>query len=194
MSRHRFAARKKRRAESGFSLIELMVTAAILTIITVIAIPTFSNWLPNHRLSSAARDLVSNLRKAKMDAIKSNTFSCVRFRQQIGATTWDYIVFRDVNQNMTYDAGDVLLTRPKLFSVDYMSGVGFDASQGTNGITYNGGNSTNALVRFDSRGFPLNDNPPPSITRATLTVFLTNVNNRTKRIVLGASGSIRITP
>ena len=190
MSQHRFAARKKRRADSGFTLIELMVTAAILTIIVVISIPTFSNWLPNHRLSSAARDLVSNLRKAKMEAVKNNAMCTVRFRHQIGATTWDYIVFRDINRNYTFDAGDALLPPTKSFNRDYMSGVGFNTAQGTNGITYNGSNTTNAAVGFDSRGFPLNDQG----NRATLTVFLTNVNNRTKRIVLGASGSIRITP
>ena len=189
MLQHRFASRKKRRADSGFSLIELMVTAAIITIIVVIAIPSFSNWLPNYRLNSAARDLVSSLRKAKMEAVKNNSMCCVRFRHQIGPTTWDYIVFRDNNQNYTFDAGDALLPPPRSFQWDYMSGVGFNTSQGTNGITYNGGNSTNAAVGFDSRGFPLNDNN----NRATLTVFLTNVNNRTKRVVLGASGSIRIT-
>ena len=62
-----------REKESGFSLIELLVVIVIIAILAAIAIPAFSGWLPNYRLRQAARDVYSNLQRAKVNAIKSNS-------------------------------------------------------------------------------------------------------------------------
>ncbi len=62
-----------RKKESGFSLIELLVIIVIVAILAAIAIPGFSAWLPNYRLRQASRDVYSNLQRAKVNAIKSNS-------------------------------------------------------------------------------------------------------------------------
>ncbi len=62
-----------RERESGFSLIELLVIIVIIAVLAAIAIPAFSGWLPNYRLRQAARDVYSNLQRAKVNAIKSNS-------------------------------------------------------------------------------------------------------------------------
>jgi type IV fimbrial biogenesis protein FimT len=64
---------RNRGKKSGFSLIELLVVIVIFTILAAIAIPAFSNWMPSYRLRQAARDVYSNLQRAKVNAIKSNT-------------------------------------------------------------------------------------------------------------------------
>ncbi len=63
----------KGNGESGFTVMELMVVIAIIGIMVAIAIPSFSTWLPNYRLRNAARDLYTNMQKAKIGAIKSNS-------------------------------------------------------------------------------------------------------------------------
>jgi prepilin-type N-terminal cleavage/methylation domain-containing protein len=67
--------------EAGFTLTELITTIAIIGVLVSIAIPTFSVWLPNYRLRSAARDLYSNLQMAKLGAVKQNKEWAVVFNQ-----------------------------------------------------------------------------------------------------------------
>ena len=59
--------------DSGFTLTELMVVIAVLAILSAIAVPAFSTWMPQYRLKQAARDLYSNMQQMKMTAVKNNT-------------------------------------------------------------------------------------------------------------------------
>jgi Tfp pilus assembly protein FimT len=63
---------KTRKNSMGFTLVELLTTIGMITILCLIAIPTFTAWLPNYRLKQAARDLYSNLQRTKIGAIKAN--------------------------------------------------------------------------------------------------------------------------
>ncbi|RPI76928.1 MAG: prepilin-type N-terminal cleavage/methylation domain-containing protein [Desulfobacteraceae bacterium] len=58
---------------AGFSLVELMVVIAVISILMAIAVPAFFAWKPNYQLQRAARDLYSNMQKVKIEAIKRNT-------------------------------------------------------------------------------------------------------------------------
>ncbi len=67
------------RQQAGFTFIELMVTIAIIGVLAGAAIPTFSVWLPNYRLKSAAMDLYSNFQETKMMAVRANRTHAVEF-------------------------------------------------------------------------------------------------------------------
>lgn len=56
----------------GFTIMELVSAVSILGILSLIAIPAFSSWLPEYKLKSAVRDLYSNMQLAKMMSIKNN--------------------------------------------------------------------------------------------------------------------------
>ncbi|MGA4440017.1 pilus assembly FimT family protein [Psychrobacter pocilloporae] len=58
-----------RTASLGFTLIELMVTIAVLAIIVSIAAPSMSNQLANQRVKSTAATLENALKEAKAESI-----------------------------------------------------------------------------------------------------------------------------
>ncbi|MBI4489683.1 MAG: GspH/FimT family pseudopilin [Deltaproteobacteria bacterium] len=64
---------------SGFTVIELMVTIGVAAILMGIAIPSFLSWLPTIRLSSAARQIATDLQLARMRAISQNISLTVTF-------------------------------------------------------------------------------------------------------------------
>ncbi|HXI47957.1 MAG TPA: GspH/FimT family pseudopilin [Steroidobacteraceae bacterium] len=63
---------RSRRSSAGFTMVELLVTIAIATILTTIAVPSFSGLIANQRAKTAASELFGSLLKARSDAIMLN--------------------------------------------------------------------------------------------------------------------------
>src|SRR4030067_512753 len=63
----------------GITLIELVVVFVIIAIGAVLLAPNIGAWLPNYRLRSATRDIVSTMRVAQMKAVSSNVQYRVTF-------------------------------------------------------------------------------------------------------------------
>lgn len=66
-------AHSVQRRSRGFTLIELMVTIAVLAIISAIAYPSFTSLMNSNRLSASANDLVGDMQTARSEAIRRNT-------------------------------------------------------------------------------------------------------------------------
>jgi prepilin-type N-terminal cleavage/methylation domain-containing protein len=79
----------------GVTLIELVVVVVIIAIGAVLLTPNIGAWLPNYRLRSAARDVVSTMRAAQMKAVSNNSQYRVNFNAaEIGAAD-SYVLQRD---------------------------------------------------------------------------------------------------
>jgi len=57
---------------SGFTLVELMVSLAVLAILLALAVPSFQNATLGARLSGYANDLLASTQLARSEAIKRN--------------------------------------------------------------------------------------------------------------------------
>lgn len=60
------------RRGAGFTLVELMVTIAVLAILLAIGIPAFAPLIASNRLTSATNELVAALQTARTEAIRRN--------------------------------------------------------------------------------------------------------------------------
>ena len=86
----------RKRNKKGITLIELVVVMIIIAIGAVLLVPNIGGWLPNYRLRSATRDIVSTLRTAQMKAVSNNTEYQVLFNP--GAGTY-ILQYRDTGGN-----------------------------------------------------------------------------------------------
>jgi len=114
------------RKDSGFTLMEIMVVIGIVGILSAIAIPSYIQWMPKHRVGNAARAVMSAVEFARINAIKTNADVTLNF---------------DIdNERLTVvDAGATTLrTRQMPNDVDLQ-----DSGLGT-AVTFNGHGFSNA--------------------------------------------------
>jgi len=101
----------------GFSLIELMITLAVIVVLLTMGVPTFSTVVKNSRMATATNELITALNLARSEAIKRGLRVSV-CKSADGATCaavngWDqgWIVFTDDNENAAYNSGSETLLR-----------------------------------------------------------------------------------
>ncbi|WP_051692474.1 GspH/FimT family pseudopilin [Marinobacterium lacunae] len=65
--------------ETGFTLIELVVTLVVVAILATVAAPAFRDFFENRRLTGAAQTLYADLQLARAESIKRNQVIFVKF-------------------------------------------------------------------------------------------------------------------
>ncbi|MGB6597001.1 MAG: GspH/FimT family protein, partial [Candidatus Acidiferrum sp.] len=92
----------RRSPRNGFSLVELVLSLAVLLVITTIAIPVIVRSLQSYQLNSSASQLAGMLKFAKFDAIRQNTPVSCQIAQQGG----NWLVWVDSNGNGVADQNE----------------------------------------------------------------------------------------
>ncbi|CAJ0808546.1 hypothetical protein LMG18101_00388 [Ralstonia flaminis] len=163
----------------GISLVELLVTLAIVAVLAIIATPSYVGLTQQVRLQAEANSLVNDLQFARSEAIKrglpvslcpsSNGTSC----NTTNTSNWEagWIVFNDVNGSGTTDStSDVpLRVRAPL----------------TNGDTFRPSTAMSAFT-YGRDGFAMNL-PTGTITMTLHTAAPVN-NNATRCVAINMVG------
>ncbi len=100
---------QSRQCGHGFTLIELMVTIAILVILAAVATPSLVTFQRSAELTSITNQLVAALNAARGEGMKRNMPSMITPTN--GDNDWSkgWRVFVDSNFNGTYDSTDILM-------------------------------------------------------------------------------------
>lgn len=109
---------------SGVSLIELMVTTALLAVVLQIAIPEFGKLLAVWQRDMATRSVTDHLVLARSEAIRwsrrvvmcnsSNGLSCSPASDKEWKSGW--LVFQDIDINGQFDSNDKLIAQSQGFT------------------------------------------------------------------------------
>ncbi len=125
--------------DSGFTLLELLMTMAIAAILLTIGIPSFRYVTNSNRIAGEVNGLLGDLQFARSEAIKEgrSITVCVSNDQATCAnsTTWNsgWIVWADVNNNNRVDGSEVLLR----VQTPFTSTDTFNASNNVSTIIFN---------------------------------------------------------
>lgn len=126
--------------EQGLTLLELLITLAILAILLAIGLPGFSSIIQNNRLAANTEELRSAIQLARATAVSRNQRVTLR---NLGDWGLGWEAFVDDNSNGLRDDGEPLIfSGPALNSVriawndpagDYVSFIGIGVSRRVNG-------------------------------------------------------------
>lgn len=70
---------KKRAIPTGFSLIELIIVIALISIVSAFAVPAWQKYTANTNLKTAAREMMADLSNAKQRAVEENLKYSITF-------------------------------------------------------------------------------------------------------------------
>ncbi len=164
------------RNKSGFTLVELLMVIALITVVAAIAVPNIISWLPDYRLKAAANDLFSNFQKAKLTAVKRNT-NCVVIVNSTG-----YTVFMDDDTDFVQDGGEDVVVKIN-WDDDYKKSVSVSLAN----ITFD--NSTGQpTIGFRPNGIPVDNGGGI----ANGTAQIDNTNGKSRSVIISQAGSIRV--
>lgn len=103
------------RSASGFTLVELMVTIALLAIFAAIAVPSYRNFVASNRAATEMNTFVADMQSARTAAIENGTDATVCVSTDgtscAGSGNWSdgWIVFLDHDGDGGVDGSDQVL-------------------------------------------------------------------------------------
>lgn len=167
----------KKKSVSGFTLLEVMIVVAIIGVMAGIAVPSFIGWIPDYRIRSATRDIVSALQEMKMRAVAENSNTVIIF----DLSKHSYETFVDdggaagtgTADDYVHNGSEVILR-----DIALPLGVEFVSS------TFNSSTAPYSFG-FNSRGLP-----SKGATGGTIT--LQNSNSKTMAVIVNSVGNIRV--
>lgn len=125
--------------DTGFTLIELMISVAVLAIVLTIGVPSFREMIMNNRLTAAANEFATALSMTRLQAIKFGTGAVLQAPSTSPASNewgkgftvapWD-----DADSDGVVDSGEVGTVIRTSSASD--AAVTLDSTNGTKSISF----------------------------------------------------------
>ena len=162
----------------GLTIIELMVTIAVLGVLLALAVPSFASLARQWQQDAAVDAFVGDLRLARSTATRTSRPVVMCAINSAGAcsgqTGWSagWMVFSDLNGDGSRDAGEPVIAQ---------RGV----QAGIEAMVENSANPSAATLRFRSNGTPLDRG-------LSVNVVPRGATSPTRTIILNALGRARV--
>ncbi len=171
----------KRILNFGFSIIELMVTVAMVAILASLAVPSFRSFVINQQLSAAGSNLLGAMVQARSEAIKQGKIVAVL---PTNGTDWTSGWYLTIVSNTCSPTGSIFAASDRVGEF-----VSVKTSASSNSFV-----ATNPSFVYNPVGFPYLTCASPYYSGAmngTLS-FQATETGREKRIIVSNSGRARL--
>ncbi len=126
-------------------MVETLIVAAIVLVLTAVAIPILHRGLQAYKLSAAATNVANIIQRTRYEAIRQNTTISCRY-QPLGSTG---VIWIDLNNNLTLDATEPqVLLPPEAQTLP----AGIAPGLSSMGAAYLNAVVPSGSITFDSRG------------------------------------------
>lgn len=75
-----------RSSERGFTLIELMISVAVVGVLSVLALPEFNQWIANTKIRSTTESILAGFQFARTEAVRRNRGVQIQLNSDTGWT------------------------------------------------------------------------------------------------------------
>jgi type IV fimbrial biogenesis protein FimT len=136
---------------AGFTLIELLIVVAMISIMLVIAVPSFTSFISNYRATSAINDILQGVTLTRNEALKRGR----RVTMAPISADWrnGWIIFIDStsggNNNQSWDTGEEII-----FQHDKLPSSITVAGPGATLVPFLDSGNGRSYVAFDGTGYP----------------------------------------
>ncbi len=188
----------RRSPRNGFSLVELVLSLAVLLVITTLAIPVVIRSLQTYQLNSTASQLAGMLKFAKFDAIRQNT--AVNCQIVWSGATSSWTVWVDSNGNGVRDGAEPAMV---IAGTDTLLSSGSVPSPNSISTTLGPGGSplpwtvlsgSNATITYDQRGVIVSY-PGGPVSTTVYALYIGNPNDPNsgyRAIITLPSGAVQV--
>lgn len=170
-----------RHQQRAFTLIESLIVLALLSVLILLAAPSFRDLYRSSQLSSQTNTLIAALHAAKNEAIKHNAYS---YLVPSDGSNWNsgWMVFVDSDFNQAFSTNDIKVLEEEAVA-DHLTITGTNTA-----------NLSPPYISFNGSGYPRAKNNNPA--NLTLSVKLNGLSNEqqvrnTRHIKLAITGRIR---
>ena len=164
--------------QKGFTLLELMIVLAIISIGAATVTTAIWNWYPEHNLRQGANDVLNALRASRLRAVKERTPVCIDFSLGTG-TAGTYLSFEDSGDGGPLSQrNDGIQNGTEVTVVEGEMPEAIEISD----ITF-----TNDQMRYGTKGLPMG-----GLAGFGGTLEMSNTKGSNRYVIVDASGNARV--